>query len=506
MSFFEVLAHEAQAAFTPYLVLALVASWLLTRHSRHHPRFRALTFFFVIHLLGLLTTATLASMGSDHVEAFRLPTWLLGAVVGVASVATLLFNVLLPRLRLPTPLILRDVIVAVGSAVACVSVASRANVNLSGLIATSAVLTAVLGFSLQDVIGNVAGGLALQLDDSVEVGDWVRFGDVSGRVTDIRWRQTSIETRNGETVLVPNSLLMKSTVLVVGRRQGQPRAWRRHIVFHVDWNHQPSDVVAVVQAAVRSAALERVAKEPAATCVLVDMSDTFGRYDLRYWLTDLARDDGTDSEVRTCIYFALQRADMRLAQPHHSVLLTEESSDRAASKARKQLARRTALLERLELFGALSEAERTTVAEALRYCPFTRGEVLTQQGAEAHWLYLMEDGTAAVQVSEGALQREVAVLTGPNVFGEMSLLTGEPRSATVIARSDVECFRLEKAAVQKLLQARPELAAQLAELLAARRVGLVAAREHLDAAATAARQASDAKDLLSRIRRFFELG
>ena len=506
MTFFEALGHEAQAAFTPWLVLALMVSWVGSRGSRHHPRFRAVTFFFVVHLLGVLTSAALATVGSPHVDAFRLPTWLLGAVVGVASVATILFNVLLPRLRLRTPLILRDVIVAVGSGVACVSVASRANVNLSGLIATSAVLTAVLGFSLQDVIGNVAGGLALQLDDSVEVGDWVRFGEVSGRVTDIRWRQTSIETRSGETVLVPNSLLMKSTVTVLGRRLGQARAWRRTILFNVDWSHQPSDVVAVVQTAVRGAALERVARDPAPSCVLLDMADTFGRYGLRYWLTDFAQDDGTDSEVRTCIYFALQRAEMRLAQPTSSVLLTEDSSDRAASKARKQLARRTALLERLELFSTLSPEERASTAQALRYCPFTRGEVLTRQGGEAHWLYLMEDGTASVQVSEGDLEREVATLTGPNVFGEMSLLTGEPRSATVIARSDVECFRLDKAAVQALLQARPPLATQLAELLAKRRVGLVAAREHLDAAATAARQASEAKDLLSRIRRFFELG
>jgi CRP-like cAMP-binding protein len=332
------------------------------------------------------------------------------------------------------------------------------------------------------------------------------MADVSGRVVDIRWRQTSIETRNGEVVLVPNAVLMKSTVQVLGRRQGAGRVWRRHVVFHVDWSHQPSDVVAVAQAAVRSAALDRVSREPAATCVLLDMADTFGRYDLRYWLTDFALDDATDSEVRTCIYFALQRAEMRLAQPMHSVLLTEDSIDRKATKARQQLARRAALLGRLELFGTLSEEERTALAQSMRYCPFTRGEVLTQQGAEAHWLYLMEDGSATVQVSEGALEREVAVLTGPNVFGEMSLLTGEPRSATVIARSDVECFRLEKAALQGLLQGRPALAAQLAELLAARRVGLVAAREHLDAAALAARQASEARDLLSRIRRFLELG
>jgi hypothetical protein len=180
----------------------------------------------------------------------------------------------------------------------------------------------------------------------------------------------------------------------------------------------------------------------------MDMTDSFGRYAVRYWLTDLALDDPTDSEVSTCVYFALQRAEMRLAQPSHSVLLTEASADRAASKSEEQLGRRKKLLERIELFAALSDGERAQLAAELKYSPFTRGEVMTKEGAEAHWLYLVEDGQASVRVGEGPLEREVAALTAPTVFGEMSLLTGEPRAATVVALSDVECFRLDKVAVQ----------------------------------------------------------
>src|SRR5207253_5525123 len=136
--------------------------------------------------------------------------------------ATLLFSVVLPRMRLHTPPIVQDVVVAIAMVGSTLAVLSRAGVNLSGLIATSAVFTAVLGFSLQDVIGNVAGGLALQVDHSLSVGDWVKVGDVTGKVTEIRWRYTAIETRNWETVLVPNSVLMKSQVQVLGRRTGQP--------------------------------------------------------------------------------------------------------------------------------------------------------------------------------------------------------------------------------------------------------------------------------------------
>lgn len=68
----------------------------------------------------------------------------------------------------------------------------------TSLFATSAVITAVLAFAMQDTLGNVLGGVALQLDNSLRVGDWVKLDDVSGRVTDVLWRFTAVGTRNHE--------------------------------------------------------------------------------------------------------------------------------------------------------------------------------------------------------------------------------------------------------------------------------------------------------------------
>ena len=163
------------------------------------------------------------------------------------------------------------------------------------------------------------------------------------------------------------------------------------------------------------------------------------------------------------------------------------------------------LLANLDLFSGLSEIERTNLARTMKYAPFAKGEVMTRQGAEAHWLYLMEDGKAIVRVSDGLKDREVASLEGPCFFGEMSLLTGEPRSATVVADSEVECFRLDKAAVQQIIDARPELAEQLAKLLADRKVALQSAKEGLSADAASERAAREANALLRRIRSFFAL-
>ncbi|MEW5740336.1 MAG: mechanosensitive ion channel family protein [Myxococcota bacterium] len=506
MSFFEVLWREAEEASTPWVLGVSVLAFLLSKLATiDRARFKAALFFLATHLVGLVLTAAMRVHESSLVDAFRTPTWVFGAVALVGAAATLIFNVLLPRVRMKVPLILQDVLVAIASVATAVAVAGRAGVSLSGLIATSAVFTAVLGFSLQDVIGNIAGGLALQIDNSIGEGDWIKVGDVTGRVVEVRWRHTAIETRNWETVLIPNAVLMKSQVMVLGRRQGQPRLWRRWVFFHVDWRHQPGDVIDVVQTAVTNASLPNVSKTPPPNVVLMDMTDTFGRYAVRYWLSDLAADDPTDSTVRATVFFALKRAGMSPAKPAHAIFLTEESSEREAEKNERRLERCRRVLNALPFFRALSDAERETIAQGMRYAPFSKGEVMTRQGATAHWLYLMEDGEASVQVADGELQKDVAKLKGPTVFGEMSLLTGEPRSATVIADTEAECFRLDKAVFQQVLEARPALAESIANLLAERRAQLEAAREGLDAEAAKARQAKDAVDLLARIRRFFSL-
>src|ERR1035437_918437 len=108
-------------------------------------------------------------------------------------------------------------------------------------------ITAVVAFAMQDTLGNILGGLALQLDNSVQIGDWIKVDDVVGRVVDIRWRSTLVETRNWETVVFPNSQLMKNKFLVLGRRNGQPVQLRRWIWFGVSLTTTPAHVVKAVE-------------------------------------------------------------------------------------------------------------------------------------------------------------------------------------------------------------------------------------------------------------------
>jgi CRP-like cAMP-binding protein len=131
---------------------------------------------------------------------------------------------------------------------------------------------------------------------------------------------------------------------------------------------------------------------------------------------------------------------------------------------------------------------------------------MTRQGGEGHWLYLVLEGEASVRVAvDDQTGREVARLEAGSFFGEMSLMTGAPRSATVVALTNVECYRLDKTAFHEILRERPELADQVAEILAKRRVELEAARENLDVEALRRRVAAAKHDLLGSIGHFFGL-
>lgn len=426
-------------------------------------------------------------------------------VINLGSV--LLFRVLLGQLKLEPAPILRDTLLGITYIVVAITLLARHGVNLSGIVATSAVVTAVIGFSLQDTLGNIMGGVALQLERSIAVGDWVRVGDVEGVVREIRWRQTSIETRSWDTVVLPNSQLMKSQVTIWGRRAGKPRLHRIAVEFLVDYQYLPGDVIGAVERALRAEAIPNVARDPQPDCVVREFKESAEQYAVRYWLTDFAKDTPTSSEVRERLFVALRRAGIPFYASAMNVLMTMENRSRAERMRQEEAARRVAALRGVNLFDPLTDAERAEVSDRLSAAPFRRGEVITRQGNEAHFLYILAKGEAEVRVAagSGSDSHPVAKLGPGQVFGEMGLMTGERRTATVVALADAMCYRLDKEGFQDVLRRRPEIAEAISKLLAERKAELDAKTQGLDAEAARQQARRTQGDLLQSIRRFFML-
>lgn len=462
---------------------------------------------FALCLAGQLAAAVLVARGLGAGAAAAHELFVVGSGMALIRLAGLcLFRVLLPIVGLRPPRIVEDIVVILAYVGFALVRMRLAGVDLSGIVATSAVITAVIAFSMQETLGNILGGLALQMDSSIELGDWVRVDDVVGRVIDIRWRYTAIETRNGETIVVPNSLLMKSKFTVIWSPEQPTQPWRRWIWFNVDYSAPPGRVIQAVEQAVAGADIPNVARSPAPNCVLMEFGPSYGRYALRYWMIDPRPDDPTDSAVRAHVLAALQRAGIRLAEPEYSVHMIKENEAHREAVHARELGRRLRALHGVEIFASFSEDELKALADRLVYAPFARGDVITRQGMVAHWLYILVAGEAEVWLEQEGERRLLTTLSGGSVFGEMGMLTGEPRRATVTAKSDAECYRLDKAGFEEVIRSRPAIAEEMAAILTERSMQLTTAQEVLGAEAHARERLRHQASLLGKMRTFFRLG
>lgn len=511
-TFFQSIENMVDAAWHDDIAtLLLLVTILAGIFVRSRPNDRK-TLTLTLSLLGFSLIGQLAGVMIGSAGFWRVSTALHEAFLileGLAIIRLLglfIFRVILPALRFTPPRILEDILVFVAYIGWGFVRMHDAGLDLSGIVATSAVITAVLAFSMQDTLGNILGGLALQLDNSVEIGDWIKVDDVSGKVVEVRWRYTAIETRNWETVIVPNSQLMKSKFAVLGRHGEDPVQWRRWVWFNVGYDTAPSKVIQIVNKAIRNADIAHLAKTPEANCILMDFTESYGRYAIRYWLTDLQRDDPTDSEVRDHVYAALQRANIRLAYPEHSVHVIKENEKHQLVRHQKHLQSRLDALRKVDLFRASAEDELLAIAEKLKYAPFAKGDVITRQGDVAHWLYIIAEGEAEVYLEVPDQEKRLLNTLHPgHFFGEMGLMTGAPRTATVIAASDAECYKLDKEAFQEFLHKRPELAEEISHVLVSRRYGLDSIQQDMDETARVNQMAQQHQDVLGRIRSFFGL-
>ncbi|CAG0969545.1 Mechanosensitive channel MscK [Rhodocyclaceae bacterium] len=462
---------------------------------------------FALCLAGQFTAGLLDARGLSTGASAAHEFFVIGSGMALIRLAGLcLFRLLLPAAGLRPPRIIEDIVVILAYVVFALARMRLAGVDLSGIVATSAVITAVVAFSMQETLGNILGGLALQLDSSIEVGDWIRVDDIVGRVIDIRWRYTAIETRNGETIIVPNSLLMKSKFAVIWSAEQATQPWRRWIWFNVDYAAPPARVIQTVEQAAISADIPNVARDPLPNCVLMEFGPNYGRYALRYWLIDPRPDDPTDSAVRVHVLAALQRAGIRIAEPEYSVHMVKENEAYREAVHARELGRRLKALRGVGIFSSFSEEELKTLADRLAYAPFARGDVITRQGMVAHWLYILVQGEVDVWLEQNGERRLLTTLPAGSVFGEMGMLTGEPRRATVTAQSDVECYRLDKAGFEEVIRSRPAIAGEMAAILSERNMQLASAQEALGAEAHARERQRQHASLLGKMHTFFRLG
>ncbi|HSO36762.1 MAG TPA: mechanosensitive ion channel family protein, partial [Labilithrix sp.] len=478
-----------------FVGVCVTAAFVNALAPEQRVRIRRIVILFVVYIacLGVHYAIDAAGGSAKWSRNMLVAAELLQAFTVVNIVGTVGFSVVLPKVGVSVPMIASDLAVGFGYLLATIGVLAGHGLDPSGLLATSAVVSAVLAISLQSTLGNILGGVALQLDGSIHEGDWIQLENgKQGKVRSIRWRHTVIETRDWSTIIVPNVQLLGNNIMILGKRDDRVVPQRMWVWFNVDFRFPPTRVIQVVTDALHGAPIDNVAADPRPNVVCMDFTkesrESFATYAVRYWLLDLAADDPTNSRVRARVFTALRRASIPLAVPAHTAFLEVQDDKRIAHRAARRTADRLAALRTVTLFRHLKEEELETLAAGMNHMIYTAGEVITRQGAVAHWLYVLTSGKVEIRANvdpdgDGPAPMQtkvVATLSAPDFFGEMGLMTGEPRAADVCAITDVDCFRLGKETFQQVLLERPEIANELSENMATRRLELVAVRDGLD--------------------------
>jgi len=347
----------------------------------------------------------------------------------------------------------------------------------------------VIGFALQDTLGNAFAGLAIQSEKPFHVGQWVRVGDYEGRVAEVTWRATKLRTKSGNLVILPNNLVAKEAIT----NYSEPaRPVQLEVIVGASYLVPPNQVKAAILEAVRHCS--SVLAAPAPDVLLQSFDDSAITYKARFWIDDYATDEMSRDEVRTAIYYSFQRHDIDIPWPIQVQYEKEWTPPDVDAKVEEK----DRLLASVDIFSTLAPDLRREVALNAPMATYGSGETIVRQGEDGQSMFVVASGSVSI-VLEPA-REEVARTRSGGYFGEMSLLTGEPRSATVLASGDVVVLEINADLFRRMAVAHPEAIERIGMAAVARRAGL----EQVKTAAAGA-VAVGTTTLVERMKKFLRL-
>ena len=423
----------------------------------------------------------------------------LGTAIGAKLLDVFLFDLLSRVRQMPqVPVVVRDIARWAITLVALVLIvrAFFPTVNLNVLAVSSLVVGYVVGNATQDTLGNLIAGLALNTERPFQLGDWVTVSGHTGTVVDTTWRATRLRTRADDYVVIPNASIAREPIINFSR---PTRHHGCYLSIGVDYATPPNKARAVILTVLGN--LAEVCRDPAPSVFLVNYADFSINFSIKFFIEDYAALDSVQSLVMDRLWYAFKREGVAIPYPVQDVRVRDAVADEKRLQVSGQEDMRR-LLGEVELFQSLSPAEFDRLVESVRVELFASREALFHEGDEGDTFCVLRAGQVSVSV-KGAGGPVVVAHLGPGAFfGEMSLLTGEKRSATITAETDVEVLVVFKPVFSAILQSNTALADKLAVVLEKR----AAANEaRMTPVSTGKPVPPSHSAMVQRIRQFFGL-
>ena len=384
----------------------------------------------------------------------------------------------------------------------CIIVLQGAGINLTSLTVLAGVVGIGFGFGLQNLASNFISGLTLLFEHQIRVGDFIEIDNLLGTVETISIRSTIIKTIDGLFVIIPNIKFVETNIINWSYRD--PRC-RLHIPVGVAYG---SDPVIVTEALLIAARMEsNVLSHPSPKVWFRGFGDNALNFELLVWIDQPQESDAIKSAVNFLIDYEFRHRNIEIPFPQRDLWLrnpkelsqffhnnnkddnsngnfftpnakpsAELKSNPAVSDPKKSASKSPSnwtlrdLLRRVTYFEQCTDLELRQLIEYGYRQLFPAEQVVCKENDPGDSFYIILSGT--VEVLSQKADKYIATLHEGEFFGEISLLLGTPRTATVKTSEDAILFVVERHDLQKLLIEQPNLADQIAQKLSERQQAL----------------------------------
>ena len=404
------------------------------------------------------------------------------------------------RLDVPIPKLLTQLAASViWMTTAVILMALVYDIPVAGFLTTSGIIIAVIGFALRNLISDVFTGIALGLERPLKIGDWIEFDQGEpGRIVEINWRASRLVTADEISVVVPNSQLATAAF----RNYSTPQKYWRDkfdIVLPYDVTYRQAERI-LLSAVAQVPDSANIPRKP--DVLIGDYLERGTTWRLRYWVPDYSRLAVTRYEIKRNVLRNLYYAGIKV--PHTQM---DVFSPRWAAAKEDEEHEDINFLHGIALLSPLTREELEELGRNMRRHLCVAGQPVVHEGEEGDSLFVVKEGTLeASSTNENGFNTIVGRLNPGNFFGEMSLLTGAPRSANVAPSVDSIVFEITRADLEPLMQKRPDMAAQLSEVLAERQMRNIRLLDGKEVGDPSETQVSLSQQFLSGIQKFFGLG
>lgn len=366
-------------------------------------------------------------------------------------------------------------------------------IDLTALFTGSTILGIVVGLALQDTLGNLFAGIAIQADQPFQVGDVISISNHgTGIVESVSWRGVKIRNFQNRIIIISNSVLGKETIEVAPKDNLNARL----VFFNTVYSAPPTRTIQIIRDVVQK--VENVSALHRPIVRIRNLAESGIDYEIKYWLEDYSKYNETDALIRQRIWYAFQREGIHFAYPTRTLYIENKTPEPDAGKKISAIFER---LSEVSIFEPLTDEDTRKLAENVELKIFPPGEPIVKRGQEGDSMFVIHRGSVKVQIRNKGKARIIRHFGEGDFFGEMALFTGEPRSATVIALEETEVLEIKKESLRPILEANPDLVERFGEIIAQRQAKL----DEINASQNLPGEPQK-KNIFNSIRRFFGIG